>query len=52
MGTAPFLYNKQNKQNKQKGKTMLNKDQFKQWFDTNYLFNENGKIVGKKGRIL
>lgn len=28
---------------------MINEEQFKKWFNTNYLFNPNGKILGKKG---
>lgn len=28
---------------------MLNEQQFEQWFKTNYIFNGNGKIIGKKG---
>lgn len=31
---------------------MINEQQFTKWFNTNYLFNTNGKIVGKKGRLL
>lgn len=31
---------------------MLNEQQFTQWFNTNYLFNDNGKILGKKRWLL